>query len=185
MDAAILSGLAPVQAACALLLAAGGPARPAATRLAPLACCLVLPACLLLPRPGLVGAVLISHTLLYGGLTILFGHSLLPGHEPLVTAMARRMEPVLTREMRIYTRHVTWLWTLYGSAQIAGSATLLAFAPLRDWSLFVNLLDLPLLLATFLGEFAFRRWRLRGSSTATLADTVLAATRGWRQGRDA
>ena len=164
-----------LQAACAVLLAWRGSGRSLAGRLSPLACCLLLPAITLLPRPGMAAAILASHTALYGGLALLFGSSLLPGREPLVTGMARGMEPVLTREMRSYTRRVTWLWALYGPAQIACSLLLLRFASLHAWSVFVNLLDFPLLAAFFLGEYAYRRWSLRGSTRATLADTLRAA----------
>jgi uncharacterized membrane protein len=179
-NAMVLLALALVQASIALALAASGKPRGLAARIAPLASCLALPACLMLSRSGVVGTVLISHTTLYGGLTVLFGRSLLPGHEPLVTAMARKTEPVLTAEMRSYTRRVTWAWTLYGPAQIGTSLILLAFAPLHAWSVFVNLLDPPLLVAMFLGEFACRRWCLHGSSTASLRDTLLAARQYWQ-----
>ena len=172
--------LAVLQLLCAAALLAGsrkvGSRKVGLARqLAPLACCVVLPACLLLPGDSLVAAVLVSHTTLHAGLASLFGGSLRRGREPLVTAMARRMEPRLTDEMRAYTRSVTWLWALYGPAQIAVSLLLLAFAPLHAWSVFVNLLDLPLLLALFVGEYAYRRRRLPGRTRATLADTLRAA----------
>ncbi|WP_428391588.1 hypothetical protein [Lichenicoccus sp.] len=165
-----LAALAAVQVLCvATLRSPGG-----------LAFLLALPACALMPRLGVVAALLVSHTALYGGLTLLFGRSLLPGREPLVTAMARIVEPELTPTMRVYTRRVTWLWTLYGPMQIAVSLLLLRFATLRAWSVFVNLIDLPLLASTFGLEFAARRWLLGGRSQATLRDTVRVAVLHWR-----
>nr|WP_321986410.1 hypothetical protein [uncultured Lichenicoccus sp.] len=142
--------------------------------------CLVWPGCLAVPRLGVVATLLASHTTLYAALTALFGASLLPGRTPLVTAMAREVEQQVTPRILAYTRRVTWLWTLYGPTQVAASMLLLALAPLRIWSIFVNLLDLPLLVAVFLGEFAFRRWWLRGESQARLADGWHAARRRWR-----
>ena len=176
----LMLGLALVQAICAAFLAAGGEARRIGARLAPFACCLVLPAGLLAPKPGMVAMVLVSHLSIYGGLTWLFGRSLRPGHEPLVTAMAAEVEPGLTDDMRRYTRLVTWLWTLYGPVQIAVSLILLASARVAVWSAFVNLVDPLLLVCLLLAEYGFRRWWLKGSSTARLADTLTAARRQWR-----
>ncbi len=173
-------GLALVQLGCAGFLAIGGNTRPVMGRLAPFACCLLLPIGLLAPKPGMVAMVLVSHTSIYLGLTWLFGRSLRPGHEPLVTSLAATVEPTLTTTMRRYTRQVTWLWTLYGPVQIALSLILLASAPLALWSAFVNLGDLPLLVCVLLGEYGFRRWWLKGSSKATLGATLAAASRCWQ-----
>ena len=174
-------GLALVQLGCAGFLAISGGARRLMVRLAPFACCLLLPISLLAPRPGLVAMVLVSHTSIYAGLTWLFGRSLRPGHEPLVTTLAATVEPVLTTDMRRYTRQVTWLWTLYGPVQIALSLILLASAPLALWSAFVNLADPFLLVGVLLAEYGFRRWWLKGSSTASLGDTLVAARSCWRR----
>ncbi len=174
----VLTALALVQWVCATVLATqSGDARRRLARLAPFACCLLLPVGLLAPRPGLVSALLLSHSAVYGGLALVFGRSLRRGREPLVTTMARRAEPALTEPMRAYTRSVTWLWALYGVAQVALSLLLLSLAPLRVWSMFVNLLDLPLLAATFVAEYGFRQWWLQGSSVISLRETLAAAGR--------
>jgi hypothetical protein len=41
------------------------------------------------------------------------------------------------------------------------SAALFAAAPLSVWSMFVNVLNIPLLIAMFVGEYAFRFIRFR------------------------
>ena len=46
------------------------------------------------------------------GLLIVFGTTLLPGKEPLVTDIGERARGPLSAEMRAYTRVVTQLWTL-------------------------------------------------------------------------
>ncbi|WP_428374580.1 hypothetical protein [Lichenicoccus sp.] len=180
----LVAALAVLQAGCAAALARGARRRGGGVLRGGLLLlpCLVWPACLAVPRLDLVATLLASHTVLYVALTALFGLSLLPGRTPLVTAMAREVEPRLTPRMLTYTRRVTWVWTLYGPAQVAISMLLLALAPLRVWSLFVNLLDLPLLAGMFLGEFAVRRWWLRGESQASLADGWHAARRRWLSG---
>ncbi len=177
-----MAALAILQVGCALLLA-GTTRRGGGTRLPwvllPLVPCLAWPACAVVPHAGIVATLLATHVILYGGLTALFGQSLLPGREPLVSAMAREVEPQFTPRMRLYTRQVTWFWTLYGPAQITVSLLLLMLAPVRAWSVFVNLLDLPLLGGALLAEFAFRRWWLRGETHARFADGWRAARRRW------
>ena len=125
-------------------------------------------------RTGLVAATALSHGALYLGITLLFGLSLLPRREALVSRLARRVEPCVTPALLAYTRGVTWLWTGFGVAQLAGSAVLLAAAPLPVWSGFVNLLDAPLVGLTFAAEYGVRRWRFRGTRLASLADTARA-----------
>ncbi len=131
------------------------------------------------PRTGVIAASATAHALLYSGLGLLFGTSLLPGREALVSRLARRVEPRCDRALMRYTRGVTWLWLGFAVAQLAVSAGLGMLAPLRAWSAFVNLLDLPLVALCFAGEYAVRRWRFRGRPMATLRQTVRAfAPRG-------
>ena len=173
----LVVALAGLQAGCAGALATRGWRRGGC--LLPLLTCLVWPACRTVPRMGIVSTLLASHAILYLGLAALFGVTLLPGRIPLVTQMAHEVEPRLTPRMLAYTRRVTWLWALYGPVQVVASLLLLWLAPLGTWSMFVNLLDLPLLAAVFLGEFAFRSWWLRGDTHARLADGWRAARRRW------
>lgn len=129
------------------------------------------------PQDSLVAVAGLSHAALYLGLALLFGGSLRPGREALVSRLARRVEPCPTPALLAYTRGVTWLWAGFGVAQLTGSALLLAAAPLAVWSGFVNLLDAPLVGLTFAAEYAVRRWRFRHARLASLADTVRAFAR--------
>ncbi len=93
----------------------------------------------------------------------LFGHTLLPGREPLISQLARRVHredygPAIAR----YTRQATWAWTLYFVAMGLTSVLLFLTAPLALWSWFVNFLSFLTLGAMFVAEYAVRRWRLRG-----------------------
>ncbi len=56
---------------------------------------------------------------------------------------------------------MTKAWCIFFAGQIAMSATLFLFAPHAVWSLFVNVLDAPMVLLMFIGEYAVRRVRLR------------------------
>jgi uncharacterized membrane protein len=63
-----------------------------------------------------------------------------------------------------------------------GSLLLFAFAPLPAWSLFVNVLSLPLIVAMFVAEYIYRVLRYRQFSHVSL----LTAVRAFHEfGRDA
>ena len=125
-------------------------------------------------KTSLVAVAALSHGVIYLGVGLLFGLSLRPGREALVSRLARRVEPDLTPALMAYTRGVTWLWAGFCGAQIAVSALLLAAAPLPVWSIFVNVLGGPLIGLTFAAEYAVRRWRFRHVRMASLAETVRA-----------
>jgi uncharacterized membrane protein len=126
-------------------------------------------------RPGPAGLIAtsgLSHTCIYLSLLFLFSRSLRPGRTALITGLAARLRGMLTPEIEAYTRNVTKAWCVFFTMQLAISMTLLAWAPVRVWSLFVNVLDAPMVGAMFAAEYAIRRWRFRGqrhiSPVATL-----------------
>lgn len=91
-----------------------------------------------------------------------FGHTLRPGHEPLISQFARRIHgTAYSPAIATYTRHATWAWTMYFVAMGLISLLLFVAAPLTVWSWFVNFLTFILLGLMFVGEYAVRRWRLR------------------------
>ena len=150
---------------------------PAALILLPFAGHAVLTHADVLPmglRTGLVAMTALSHAALYGGLGMLFGLSLRPGRLALVSRLALCVEPCPTPALMAYTRDVTRLWFGFCAGQLIVSGCLLAAAPLPVWSMFVNVLDLPLAALTFVAEYAVRRRRFRGMPTASLLDTVRA-----------
>jgi uncharacterized membrane protein len=126
-------------------------------------------------KPGPVGLIAtsgLSHTCIYLSLLFLFSHSLQPGRTALVTTLAARLRGTLTPEIKVYTRNVTKAWCVFFTMQLVTSFMLLSLAPVRIWSLFVNVLDAPMVVAMFAAEYAIRRWRFRGlrhiSPVATL-----------------
>lgn len=115
----------------------------------------------LLHRQDLI--YLLQNVGMQGLLAGLFGHTLLPGHEPLVSQLARRIHrDDYSDEIARYTRQTTWAWTLYFVAMGLVSVLLFVTAPLAVWSYFVNFISFLTLGAMFAGEYAVRRWRLRG-----------------------
>ncbi len=126
-------------------------------------------------RPGTIGLIAtsgLSHTCIYLSPLFLFSRSLQPGRIPLVTVLAARLRGILSPEIEAYTRNVTKAWCVFFTMQLVTSVMLLTFAPVRIWSLFVNVLDAPMVGAMFAAEYATRRWRFRGqrhiSPVATL-----------------
>ncbi len=109
---------------------------------------------------GFVTASALTHWGIYISLLVTFGLTLRPGHEALITTMARKMHgdgrgeiPV---QMAEYTRRVTLAWCCFFAVQLGISVSLFCFAPLVAWSFFVNILDIPLVAAMFAAEYFVR-----------------------------
>jgi uncharacterized membrane protein len=122
------------------------------------------------------------HAVAYCGLLVWFGASLRAGREPVVTGFARRVRRTMPDKVMRYTRLVTIAWCVFFAAQLIVSATLLmaallAGAPVAAWSGFVNLLNLPLLAAMFLGEMGWRLILFRHEPRTGLIDTLSAVRR--------
>lgn len=124
---------------------------------------------------GFVSLSALTHWSLYTALLTGFALTLRPGHEPLITAMARRLHG-LTPEMARYTRKVTIAWALFFALQLSLSIGLFCFAPLTVWSFFVNILDLPLVAAMFAAEYAIRLRVLDNPPRHSLAAMVAMVT---------
>ncbi|HZE60254.1 MAG TPA: hypothetical protein VE085_06830 [Burkholderiales bacterium] len=120
----------------------------------------------LIPLAGL------PHAIAYSSLLWLFGRTLRHGREALITGVARRFHGSLPPYMETYTHKLTAAWCIFFCAQLLGSALLLAFAPLNSWSLFVNVLNIPLLAAMFAGDYVYRVLRYRDYQHATIAQSV-------------
>lgn len=107
-------------------------------------------------RISFVTVSAVTHWMIYAGLLTTFAVTLRPKREALITAMARRLHGTISEEVRVYTRAVTYAWSIFFALQLTTSVTLFFFAPLDAWSFFVNVLDIPLVVAMFAAEYAFR-----------------------------
>ncbi len=72
-------------------------------------------------------------------------------------------------EIAGYTRRVTWAWCVFFAGMALTSVLLFVFAPLSSWSVFNNLLNLPLVVVMYLTEYAWRRRRFPNFSHASIA----------------
>lgn len=110
-------------------------------------------------------------------LAALFGRSLLGTHEALVTQFARMAHHnVISAAKARYTRQVTVAWTLFFLLNAAVSTLLFWLAPAAAWSVFANLLSLPLLALMFTLEYACRQTLLAPEDRSSMADAI----RGYR-----
>jgi len=165
--------LAPVIAGL-LWLAVRSP-RSGWAKLAVIATGLLLAAlCARRAAPSLSFLYPVPSVVVYGGLLWLFGRTLAPGREAFVTALARRVHGTLPDEITAYTRQVTWAWCLFFAGMGTASLLLFVLAPLETWSLFVNVLALPLMVLMFVVEYAYRLLRYRGYSHVSLLTAVRA-----------
>ncbi len=121
---------------------------------------------------GFVTVSALSHWGIYASLLAGFALTLRPGHEPLITGMARRLHGGLDAELAAYTRKVTIAWSLFFASQLTVSVTLFCLAPLVIWSFFVNILDIPLVASMFAAEYAIRLRCLSNPPRHSLATII-------------
>ena len=120
---------------------------------------------------------LLQHAGMQALLGLVFGRTLCAGQLPLVSRFAAIVHGPLSPALVRYTRQVTWGWTLYFSAMTGVSVLLFWLAPVATWSVFANLLNLPLLLLMFTAEYVARLSLLAPSDRVG----PLEAIRAYRQ----
>ena len=111
------------------------------------------------PRVAVLITAGISHAGFFAALGLGLGASLRGGRTDPITQLARRLDPNWRPEMEGYTRGVAIAWTCFFLGQCLVSGILAMFAPRDVWSLFINVLDLPLVAAMFVAEYLVRRHR--------------------------
>jgi len=118
----------------------------------------------------------VPHAAAYLFMLWLFGRTLARGREPIITRVARRVRGSLPPEMESYTRGLTIAWCVFFAAQLAASALLLGFGFLEAWSLFVNVLNFPLVALMFVGDYLYRVIRYRHLPQSSILAVVRAFT---------
>lgn len=128
-------------------------------------------------RLGLAAVSGVSHATAYLFLLWYFGRTLARAREPIITRFARRVHGALQPEMEIFTRRLTIAWCVFFAAQLITSVLLFALAPLEAWSLFVNLLNLPLLVLMFAGQLIYRNVRHPDCPRASIWQAIESFTK--------
>jgi uncharacterized membrane protein len=119
----------------------------------------------------------IPHAVAYSFLLWYFGRTLVRGREPIITRFSRSVHGPLPPAMERFTRKVTIAWCVFFAAQLIVSAFLFAFAALGTWSLFVNLLNLPLLAVMFVGQLVYRMLRYPDYPRTSIGQAIQAYTK--------
>jgi uncharacterized membrane protein len=115
-----------------------------------------------------------QHFGINGALALIFGRTLAGGRQPLVTVFASVVHEEMTPALIRYTRQVTVAWTVFFLACAGLSAGLFFFAPIEAWSVFANILTLPLVGLMFLVENEVRKRILPKRDHLGLKATVRA-----------
>jgi uncharacterized membrane protein len=105
-------------------------------------------------------------------LALMFGSTLAGSRVPLCTRIAAFVHDPMEPELVRYTRQVTLAWTIFFSANAAISAALFASAPVMVWSVFANLLNLPLVVLMFAVEYGVRLHRLPDVRHASIFEAI-------------
>jgi uncharacterized membrane protein len=117
-------------------------------------------------------------------LFVLFGNTLLPGREPLITRFRRLEEGFVSPMFVSYTRCLTVLWTVLFAIATMASLVAAVWGDMALWS-WVSLIAVPAASLTFfLGEHVYRALRYgregRSSPFRTLRTTLRPDA--WRDG---
>jgi uncharacterized membrane protein len=126
---------------------------------------------------GLAALSGIAHASAYLFLLWYFGHTLARGRDPIISRFARSIHGTLQPEMELFSRKLTVAWCVFFAAQLIASALLFAFAPLNVWSLFINLLNLPLLALMFAGQWVYRMVSYPNCPRASVWQVIEAFTK--------
>ena len=118
----------------------------------------------------------LQHVSINGALGLVFGRSLVMQRRPLCTVLAEVVHEKMTPALVRYTRQVTVAWTLFFVLCAVISALLFFLAPIEAWSVFANILMLPLVGAMFIVENEVRKRVLPPQDHVG----VLAAVRAFR-----
>jgi len=129
--------------------------------------------------PYLPWLYFLQHVTMFLALAAWFGASLRPGRRAVVTRFALLAEGSLAADGIAYTRRVTLAWAAFCAAMAAASALLFSLAPVAVWSLFANLLTLPLVGAMFVAEYVVRARACPALARGGLARGVLRSMRAY------
>jgi uncharacterized membrane protein len=114
------------------------------------------------------------HACAYVCLLFVFGRTLARGREAFITRIARQVHGALPPELEAYTRRLTLTWCVFFAAQLAASALLLGFGSTNAWSVFINVLNFPLVALMFAGDWIYRAVRYPHTPGASIATAVQA-----------
>jgi len=120
----------------------------------------------------LVWIYFIQHAAANAMMALVFGRSLVGDRVPLCSRIAALVHGGLEPTIARYTRQVTVAWTMFFVLNAAVSILLFAYAPVTLWSVFVNVLPVPLAVLMFTAEYCVRLRRLPDFKHASILDGI-------------
>jgi uncharacterized membrane protein len=113
-------------------------------------------------------------------MAFVFGRSLIGQSEPICCRIAATMHGPLQPRHARYTRQVTLAWATFFVLNVGISVVLFAYAPVAVWSVFANLLAVPLVALMFAVEYVVRLRQLPDIKHGTILDGIRLYCRGKR-----
>ena len=117
------------------------------------------------------------------GLAWLFGHTLAPGREALITRFARLEHAVPAPQILAYTRRLTWVWTVFFLSMAMVSGTLAAIGAHAAWVWFTAVGNYLCVAVLFTIEYGYRRWRFPSDSRVSPGRQLEMLRAALRDGR--
>ncbi len=110
-------------------------------------------------------------SLIYLGLTVLFGHTLL-APPSLCERLVRLLFPEFKPGISEYLYQVTWAWTLFFFANVFICALLPLWLGPEAWTLYTGILVYVLMSMLVIGEWLYRHWRFPDLEIPPVMETV-------------
>lgn len=117
---------------------------------------------------------LIQHIACNSMLCWFFAQTLLAGRTPIITTLARTIHPDMPDDVVRYTRTVTAAWAIFFAMQVLVSLLIFYVASIETWSVFANILNWPLVILMFVGEYFCRKRVNPDFKHATIKESVSA-----------
>ncbi|MDO9420792.1 MAG: hypothetical protein Q7T66_09025 [Herminiimonas sp.] len=117
---------------------------------------------------------LIQHIACNTMLCWFFAQTLLVGRTPIITTLARTIHPDMPDDVVRYTRTVTAAWAIFFAMQLLVSLLIFYVASIETWSVFANILNWPLVILMFVGEYFCRKRVNPDFKHATIKESVSA-----------
>jgi uncharacterized membrane protein len=115
------------------------------------------------------------------GLAWFFGRTLAPGREALITRFAKMQHADTPPEIEVYTRRLTFVWTLFFLTMAAVSGGLAAVGAHAVWAWFTAVGNYLCVAALFAMEYLWRRWRYPREDHVGPLQQVLMMRRALRE----
>lgn len=125
------------------------------------------------PTPDMQTVLIAPPFLGYLLTSAVFGYSLLPGKEPLITRLCRLMRRgTLPDGLEEYSRMLTWAWAILPAFLAAAALGIYGAFGVTAWSWASNVVNPALLVAFYVGEHVYRGLCLPHLGTPSILETV-------------